>query len=131
MAIRGGVQVDVSIDAVLGLVAGFFIYIAVSDIIPEIHKSENKSLAGVQSAVLILGAIIVSLVTVYLHQYIDQGHDHYHEGHSHSEVEAHHDHEEHTDEAHAHDEHHEDEHAIEPVHGEMLHEDHDSEHRHE
>lgn len=55
----------------LGLVAGFFIYIAVSDIIPSIHKSEGKNLAGVQTAMLIVGVIVVGLLTTTLHGIID------------------------------------------------------------
>lgn len=81
-----GQSVDVSLDVVLGLVAGFFIYIAVSDIIPTIHANEDKRLAGWQSAMLIIGAVIVSFVTVALHQYIDQDdHDHDHGSSLHSD----------------------------------------------
>jgi len=66
---------QIPLNAVLGIVAGFFIYIAVSDIIPSIHKNEEKILAGPQTALLIAGAIIVGLTTSYLHQYIDQSHE--------------------------------------------------------
>ena len=69
-----GQSFGIALDVVLGLAAGFFIYIAVSDIIPDIHKSEARKLAGMQSAMLIIGAILVSLTTVSLHGYIDQGH---------------------------------------------------------
>lgn len=56
-------------DAIItGLVAGFFIYIAVSDIIPSIHKHEERKLAGMQTLMLLLGVVIVSLMTVGLHQ---------------------------------------------------------------
>lgn len=89
-----GQAVEIPFDAVLGLVAGFFIYIAVSDIIPEIHKSEKKALAGWQSALLIIGAIVVSLVTVNLHSYIDQGGDEQHQS-EHENVHEHEDDHEH------------------------------------
>lgn len=56
-------------DAIItGLVAGFFIYIAVSDIIPSIHKHEERKLAGLQTLMLLLGVVVVSLLTVSLHQ---------------------------------------------------------------
>lgn len=63
---------ELALDVVLGLVAGFFIYIAASDIIPSIHKNEDKIIAGVQTALLIGGVLIVSLTTQALHTYIDQ-----------------------------------------------------------
>ena len=66
-----GQSVEVSLGAVLGLVAGFFIYIAVSDIIPEIHSGEDRKVAGWQSLMLIIGAIIVSIITINLHGIID------------------------------------------------------------
>lgn len=84
-----GQSVNFSFDAVLGLVAGFFIYIAVSDIIPEIHASEKRVLAGRQSFMLIVGAVIVSLLTINLHGYIDQDHDHDHDDSIQSEIHEH------------------------------------------
>ena len=86
-----GQSYEVSLEIVLGLVAGFFIYIAVSDIIPSIHQREEKVLAGWQSAMLLIGAITVSLVTINLHGFIDQEH----ESHDHAET---HEHEETRDE---------------------------------
>jgi hypothetical protein len=66
-----GSSADVPLDIVLGLVAGFFIYVAVSDIIPSIHKSEEKVLAGPQTILLLIGVIVVGSMTTYLHQFID------------------------------------------------------------
>lgn len=84
-----GQSAELPIDALLGVIAGFFIYIATSDIIPSIHKNEENKVAGPQTFLLIAGAIFVSLVTTYLHRYIDAGHeDHTHEEsheHSHSD----------------------------------------------
>ncbi len=68
--ILGG-SVDVPLDVVLGIVAGFFIYIAVSDIIPSIHKNEERTIAGPQTILLIVGVIVVSTMTSQLHRYID------------------------------------------------------------
>lgn len=59
------------LDILLGLVAGFFIYIAVSDIIPSIHKKEENTLAGSQTMMLIVGVVVVSIITTSLHRYID------------------------------------------------------------
>jgi zinc and cadmium transporter len=78
----------VSLDIVLGLVAGFFIYVAVSDIIPSIHQSEDKVIAGPQTLLLLLGVVIVGTMTTYLHQYIDTDEHHEH-GEDHSLVEQH------------------------------------------
>ncbi|MFT4532226.1 MAG: zinc and cadmium transporter [Candidatus Saccharimonadales bacterium] len=94
-----GQSSDIPLDIVLGLVAGFFIYIAVSDIIPSIHASEKKNIVGWHSALLIIGAILVSVVTISLHGYIDQGNDNDHEHGASSETEEHghgiYDHEDH------------------------------------
>lgn len=55
----------------LGLVAGFFIYIAVSDIIPSIHHTESRRLATWQTFLLIFGAILVWYLTTTLHHYLE------------------------------------------------------------
>lgn len=89
-----GQDTNIRLDIVLGLVAGFFIYVAVSDIIPMIHKKEAKVFAGPQTALLIMGVIVVSLVTNTLHQYIESEGSHNHG----SEVTV-----KHTDDAHEHD----------------------------
>lgn len=66
-----GKDTAIPLEVVLGLIAGMFIYIAVSDIIPSIHKSESKVIAGPQTLLLILGVIVVGATTSYLHQFID------------------------------------------------------------
>lgn len=66
-----GSSYEIPLDIVLGLVAGFFIYIAVSDIIPSIHKKEESVIAGPQTFFLILGVVAVSVATIYLHQFIE------------------------------------------------------------
>lgn len=66
-----GSDYSIPLDVVLGLVAGFFIYIAVSDIIPSIHKKEETVIAGPQTFFLVLGVILVSFATIYLHQFIE------------------------------------------------------------
>lgn len=98
-----GESYSLPIDAILGLVAGMFIYIAVSDIIPSIHKNDEDKVAGIQTFLLILGVVMVGIVSTTLHQYIDQE-----EGHNHGEIEgaidehSDEDHDEHSDEDHEH-----------------------------
>ena len=51
----------------LGVSAGFLLYIATSDIIPEIHaKAQHKKLFDAQPLLLVLGAITVGVVTSLL-----------------------------------------------------------------
>ena len=77
------------LDVALGLTAGFFIYIAVSDIIPEIHKQTNRKLARTHTFLLILGVVLVGLVTSQLHNYIDAHGEAVHETHETSEEHEH------------------------------------------
>jgi zinc and cadmium transporter len=96
-----GSSANIPLDIILGLVAGFFIYVAVSDIIPSIHKSEEKILAGPQTLLLLIGVLVVGSMTTYLHQFIDTD---THETGTHSS-EVHSEDELHTDEVkHSHDE---------------------------
>jgi zinc and cadmium transporter len=46
----------------LGITAGFFIYIATSDLIPEIHAWGKKKLAVAESLLLLLGVAIVGVL---------------------------------------------------------------------
>lgn len=56
----------------LGSTAGFFIYIAASDIIPSIQESRKKpQVFDVQSFLVILGAVLVGSVVVIAHHFID------------------------------------------------------------
>ena len=55
----------------LGSTAGFFIYIAASDIIPSINKSRKKQVfLDWQSGLLILGAVLVGGVILIAHHFI-------------------------------------------------------------
>lgn len=54
------------IPALLALTAGFFIYIATSDLIPEINYEKNKNFAAVKSLLLILGIIVIMISTSLL-----------------------------------------------------------------
>lgn len=52
-----------SLPIFLSITAGFFIYIASSDLIPEIHKQDNQKAAFIESFLLIIGAMSVLLVS--------------------------------------------------------------------
>lgn len=72
-----GSEDKLPVGALLGLSAGFLLYIAASDIIPEIHEqTSKKKLFDWQPILLLLGVIIVGLAINVSHQYIDAGHDH-------------------------------------------------------
>ncbi|MDR0887143.1 MAG: ZIP family metal transporter [Candidatus Nomurabacteria bacterium] len=50
------------ISPLLGIVAGFFIYTAATDIIPTIHQEKNRKKAARKSLFLILGIVAVGLM---------------------------------------------------------------------
>lgn len=50
----------------LALTAGFFIYIAASDLIPEIHYEQNKRFAIAKSLLLLLGVVIIGISVSFL-----------------------------------------------------------------
>lgn len=82
------------IPSLLGVTAGFFIYIAVSDIIPTIHHSTTRKSLNIKSGLLLLGVLVVGVTTTVAHDYIDHGHDdhqdsHQEESHKHESDEEH------------------------------------------
>lgn len=81
----------VSEPVLLALTAGFFIYIAASDIIPTIH-AEPKKIANIQAVILVLGMLFVAAITTIAHQYIAHPEEHHESSHS-EEHEHDHDHE--------------------------------------
>jgi zinc and cadmium transporter len=54
-----GSIIQANLPYLLALTAGFFIYIAASHIIPEIHHKNRKNLAALESLLLIFGVIVV------------------------------------------------------------------------
>lgn len=77
------------IAQLLAVTAGFFIYIAASDIIPDIHEQPQKQ-GTIQAAMLVVGIVVVGSLITVLH---DAGlHDHEHESESASHLDAHHEH---------------------------------------
>ncbi len=69
----------------LAVTAGFFIYIAASDIIPTIHAEPRRIWANIQTAVLIVAVVLVGLLAEFSHGFItheapESGHhDEHHE----------------------------------------------------
>jgi len=91
-----GGDLDIPMGYLYGGIAGFFIYIALSDIVPTIHSSE-KVRYGLQTGFLIFGLIFGGTVSALAHDYIDVGHnheDHDEEGHEDHDEEGHEDHDE-------------------------------------
>lgn len=65
------------VGVLLGLSAGFLLYIALSDIIPTIHaKTDASKIIQTQTVLLLVGVIVVALSVNAAHEYIDSGHSH-------------------------------------------------------
>ncbi|MBI2420614.1 MAG: ZIP family metal transporter [Candidatus Levybacteria bacterium] len=54
-----GGKIEVSIPILLAITAGFFIYIAASDLIPEIHHENRKGFAVIETALLFAGVTTI------------------------------------------------------------------------
>jgi zinc and cadmium transporter len=84
----------------LAITAGFFIYIAASDIIPEIHENSITK-HDIRPWLLLLGAVTIMIISPIAHEYIDAGHTHNEEGgYSNEENHSNHDHEHHEEDEH-------------------------------
>ncbi len=88
-----GSQNQLPIGVLLGVSAGFLLYIAASDIIPEIHeKAPRKRLFDWQPLLLIIGVVVVGLAINLAHSYIDtdhEDHDHHHSVEKNSHTDGH------------------------------------------
>jgi zinc and cadmium transporter len=71
VVILGG-AVSLPVTEALAVTAGFFIYIAASDIIPTIHAERKSRSANVQTLVLLAGVAVVALITMYSHQFLPE-----------------------------------------------------------
>ena len=67
-----GNQLSQFLPILLGFVAGFFIYIAATDIIPTIHHDPVRHSRNIKSFWFIVGIIVVSLTIFSLHQFSHQ-----------------------------------------------------------
>lgn len=56
-----GKSIEGILPIFLSLAAGFFIYIAASDLIPEIHNEEKRRVAVIETLLLLLGVLVVYL----------------------------------------------------------------------
>lgn len=84
-----GGELPLSEPLLLAITAGFFIYIAASDIIPAIHAEPLRRAAAVQTIVLLAGVIFVAFTIYVAHDFLP--HTPIDEPHSHEEA-AHDDH---------------------------------------
>ena len=109
-----GGDLDIPMGYLYGGIAGFFIYIALSDIVPTIHSSE-KTRYGLQTGFLLFGLIFGGTVSALAHDYIDVGHNHDEEDHN----EEGHDEEGHDEEGHDEEDHNEEDHNEEGHHDEV------------
>lgn len=61
-----GESIHDTLPIFLSLAAGFFIYIAASDLIPEIHNQEKRKVAVIETLLLIIGVLVIYLVVSLL-----------------------------------------------------------------
>ncbi len=62
-----GERIEGILPTALALTSGFFIYIALSDILPEIHHEEKKGYAIAETIALLLGIVVVYFSISLLH----------------------------------------------------------------
>lgn len=55
----GGAMLTEILPALLAITAGFFIYIAASDLIPEIHEENRKGFAFIETVLLLVGVATI------------------------------------------------------------------------
>lgn len=71
-----GSEDKLPLGVLLGLSAGFLLYIALSDIIPTIHAHTDASkLIQLQTVLLILGVLTVGAAVQIAHEYVDVSHE--------------------------------------------------------
>lgn len=56
----------------LAIVAGMFIYIAASDLIPTIHEEPKSHVANYQTLILLVGIVLVGMTSTIAHRYSDE-----------------------------------------------------------
>ena len=87
-----GSESHLQVAPLLAMTAGFFIYIAASDIIPDIHEQPQKQ-GTIQAIMLVIGIIFVGGLITVLHSTGLHGHeaDDSHGTHLENTVDDHHD----------------------------------------
>lgn len=79
------------LGVLLGLSAGFLLYIAASDIIPTIHDETPKDkLFDIRPILLLFGAVLVGLTINLAHSFIEPGHSHGSDTHESHKTKEHH-----------------------------------------
>ena len=76
-AFQFGSEFELPLGYLYGGIAGFFIYIALSDIVPTIHSSESKRF-GAQTTFLVVGLIFGTFIASYAHSFIGETNSHEH-----------------------------------------------------
>lgn len=62
-------RIEKNLPMIIAFTAGMFTYIASSDLIPELHRSsEKKGSAGAQTAMFLIGIVLVIIVKSVLHE---------------------------------------------------------------
>lgn len=86
-----GDTLSISFAPALGIVAGFFIYIAASDIIPSIHSDKKQNSKIKKALLVVVGILTVWMAITTLHGFIhdESSHDH---SEQHTELHDHDDH---------------------------------------
>lgn len=87
-----GGEIGISESALLALTAGFFIYIAASDIIPTIHAEPERRWANIQTIVLLVGILLVGMASNLAHQFVPHADEAVHAEESHESHEENNDH---------------------------------------
>lgn len=88
-----GSETNLPLGVLLGISAGFLLYIAASDVIPSIHDETPKNkLFDVRPLLLVLGAVVVGITINIAHAYIEPEHSHSHSEHEHGHGDEAHDH---------------------------------------
>lgn len=84
-----GDQDAIPIGVLLGLSAGFLLYIAASDIIPEIHERASTKLFDWQPLLLLAGVVTVGIAITLSHSYVEsrESDSHSHQAESNHELE--------------------------------------------
>ncbi len=71
LAYSGGHRWSLPMEAVLGVAAGMFIYIAASDLIPTIHAASKGTFARYEALLLLVGVIMIAVVTDLAHDRLE------------------------------------------------------------
>jgi zinc and cadmium transporter len=90
-----GSEERLPLGVLIGLSAGFLLYIAMSDLIPSIHESAHKKkLFDIRPLLFVIGITVVALSIQVAHKYIDTEHSHAEESSQHSTEDSHTEHDE-------------------------------------